>query len=85
MFFRMDDPVPFELTRESVAMAKRNAERLEAALAEKSLREAQAATVPHSEVGSETEDPAPMTREPTGLAPDVLKEMGVILYPRWQD
>ena len=49
------------------------------------LQQAMAAKIPSSGNNSENEEASPTTREPTNLPPDVLKEMGVLLYPNWQD
>ena len=58
---------------------------MEAVLVERNFQLGQQATFPHSGSGSENDEPVGMTRQATGLPPDTLKEMGVLLYPRWQD
>ena len=84
MFFGPMGERPF-LTREVIERAKEEIRMMEDTLR---LQEAANTKCPSSGLASEVGEPTQAnvtTRESTGLPPEVLKEMGVLLYPRWQD
>ena len=71
-----------EVTPEMIERTRRELRTMEDTLR---LQQAAQTTVPSTGKNSEADEAVPATREPSGLPPDVLREMGVLLYPRWQD